>query len=635
MNPKIIIVCFFSILLSAGNSYSKDYSAVIDSLKRVNSKADIDKKVKAKTLYNLSWYYYAAQSFDSSISYSKQGLRYAVENNIDTVVQKSAVIAGAVFTIKSEHDSAIYYLRQGAVYFENNKSSKNDDGLAKIYSILANAYSETMKYNEAYILYDKSENIFIKKADTVGLVFNKIAKGNLFESLQLYDKALIEYNNAISLSIKSGNISNLRSAYNDISTVYKKTGDNESAKKYLFKAIDIMLHYIQLDFSGDSYHNLALLYSEQNKYDSAFYYSSLAINIFKKQHLVYREISARMSKCDFYLNLEQLAEMQKCFDSLGKVPEELNSKYFLLQSKLLFKKKNIEKAIGFSKQALLAAQKNKDIEFQKKAYELLYEENNEKHDFQQALKAHEKFMLFKDSMFNQEKSIAVQKVIVEKIIDEKNSEIKSGEIEHEKKLAGKNKLIWIAASIIIVLFSVMIVIYLMFKNKKQKAAHAELENELNKKIFETEIQAREKELELNKNTLLIYTKNLVEKNSLVEELNGKLKELESKHPEDHEKIEKINQLTSSKIITEDNWEQFKHLFGKVHEGFFFKLKKEYPGITTAESRLAALIKLNISSKEIASMIGISDDSVKKTRQRLRKKMQLDTEVGLEETIYKM
>lgn len=175
----------------------------------------------------------------------------------------------------------------------------------------------------------------------------------------------------------------------------------------------------------------------------------------------------------------------------------------------------------------------------------------------------------------------------------------------------------------------------MFKNKKQKMVHIELENELNKKIFQTEIQAKEKELELNKNTLLIYTKNLIEKNALLDELNNKLKELESKHPEDHEKIEKINQLTSSKIITEDNWEQFKHLFGKVHQGFFFKLKNEYPGITTAETRLAALIKLNISSKEIASMIGISDDSVKKTRQRLRKKMQLDAEVGLEETINKM
>jgi len=425
------------LLLSANKIYSKDYSAIIDSLKHVNSSINIDKNRKAKTLYNLSWYYYASQSYDSSICYSKKSFQYAVDNNIDTVVQKSAVIAGAVFTMQNKLDSAIYYLQKGAFYFEKNKKLEYDAGLAKIYSLLANAYSEEMKYNKAYIYYDKSEKVFIKTADTTGLIFNKIAKGNLFESLQLYDKALIEYNNAISLSVDSRKLSNLYSANNNISTVYKKTGDKESAKKYLFKAIDIMIRNNQQAFSGDSYHNLSLLYSEQNKYDSAFYYNGLAINIFKKQHLLYREISARISKCDFYLSVGNLAEMQKCFDSLKDVPDELYSKYFLLQSKLLYKKKSIDKAIDYARKSLAVAQKNKDIEFQKNAYELLFEENREKKDFQQALNAHENYLKFKDSMFNQEKSIAIQKVIVEKIIGEKDSEINTAEIEHEKKLAEK------------------------------------------------------------------------------------------------------------------------------------------------------------------------------------------------------
>ncbi len=635
MNHKLIIACLFCFILTEGEIYSKDYSSIIDSLKKVNSKINIETGIKGKTLYNLSWYYYASQSFDSSICYSKLALQYAFDKNLDTIAEKSAVILGAVFTMKTECDSAIYYLRKGASYFEKNNKIKYEGGLAKIYSLLANAYSEKMKYNEAYIYYDKSESLYIKTSDTSGLIFNKIAKGNLFESLQLYDKALIEYNNAIGLSISSGKISNLRSAYNDISAVYKKTGDKGNAKKYLFKAIDIMMQNNESDFSGDSYHNLSLLYSDQNRYDSAFYFNGLAISIFKKQHLLFREMSARITKCDFYFNIGQLKSMQICFDSIVEVPDELKAKYFLLQSKLLYKKNNVEKAINYAGQALLFAQKNKDIEFQKNAYELLYEENIKKHDFQKALIAHENYMMFKDSMFNKEKSIAVQKVIVEKVIEEKDAELKLKTIEHEKELTKKNILIWIALSVVICLLSLVIVIYLMFKNKKQKAKNAELEIELNKEIFQNEIQLKEKELELNKNTLLVYTQHLVEKNKLLEELNGKLKELQTQHPEDQGKIEKITMLTSSKIITEDNWEQFKHLFGKVHEGFFFKLKRDYPGITTAESRLAALIKLNISSKEIASMIGISDDSVKKTRQRLRKKMQLDTVDGLEETIFKM
>lgn len=61
------------------------------------------------------------------------------------------------------------------------------------------------------------------------------------------------------------------------------------------------------------------------------------------------------------------------------------------------------------------------------------------------------------------------------------------------------------------------------------------------------------------------------------------------------------------------------VFEQVFPHFFLELNKKYPDLTAAEVRLAALDKLNLADKVRGTMLGISADSVKKTRYWLRKK----------------
>lgn len=60
-----------------------------------------------------------------------------------------------------------------------------------------------------------------------------------------------------------------------------------------------------------------------------------------------------------------------------------------------------------------------------------------------------------------------------------------------------------------------------------------------------------------------------------------------------------------------------------------------PDITAAEKRMAALIRLHLNTKQMASMLGISTDSVYKIRQRLRKRLQLDDELATETFLTKI
>ncbi len=82
---------------------------------------------------------------------------------------------------------------------------------------------------------------------------------------------------------------------------------------------------------------------------------------------------------------------------------------------------------------------------------------------------------------------------------------------------------------------------------------------------------------------------------------------------------KLQQLNGAVLITEDSWNEFKVLFIQVYPSFFEDLHTRYPLLTPAETRLLALCKLQVSSRDMAGMQGISQESLRKARYRLRKK----------------
>jgi DNA-binding CsgD family transcriptional regulator len=70
----------------------------------------------------------------------------------------------------------------------------------------------------------------------------------------------------------------------------------------------------------------------------------------------------------------------------------------------------------------------------------------------------------------------------------------------------------------------------------------------------------------------------------------------------------------------------------VNKHFYTRLKQNYPEISANDLKICALIKLNLSIKEMAAILNISPDSVKTARHRLRKKLQLSTEENLTDFI---
>jgi len=66
----------------------------------------------------------------------------------------------------------------------------------------------------------------------------------------------------------------------------------------------------------------------------------------------------------------------------------------------------------------------------------------------------------------------------------------------------------------------------------------------------------------------------------------------------------------------------------VHNNFLTTLKIRFPDLSSTDLKLCAYLRLNLSSKEIAQLMNISLKGVEISRYRIRKKLNLATEINL-------
>lgn len=92
------------------------------------------------------------------------------------------------------------------------------------------------------------------------------------------------------------------------------------------------------------------------------------------------------------------------------------------------------------------------------------------------------------------------------------------------------------------------------------------------------------------------------------------------------------QLRKMNLLTADDWKRFYDLFEQSFPNFQARLKSHFPSLSPAEIRLFILLKLKLDNTEIAETLGISIDSVYKSRYRLRKKLGFTNEKDWENFI---
>jgi len=177
------------------------------------------------------------------------------------------------------------------------------------------------------------------------------------------------------------------------------------------------------------------------------------------------------------------------------------------------------------------------------------------------------------------------------------------------KATQKNTIIILLSLLV---FSVLLIVLYRYRSSK---------NEQKRKVIELKLKAKEVEEVRNKEELKSFTKDLVAKNKAIRDLNEQLALKENQISEfRNSKTQELKELNDIRILTDEDWKRFKLLFEKVYPGFFNRLNAIELNFTKGEKRLLALTRLDMDNQQIADALGISAESVSKSKSRLKKKM---------------
>jgi DNA-binding CsgD family transcriptional regulator len=179
-------------------------------------------------------------------------------------------------------------------------------------------------------------------------------------------------------------------------------------------------------------------------------------------------------------------------------------------------------------------------------------------------------------------------------------------------------------AIIVIFFLLMVILILLFNRFRMDAVREQEMLLIRKKRVDEKLKAAAESLNQ-------YTEHLKQNNIAIEKYKAEIAVLKAQTTSlaDTGHLEK---LMEAHIMTDENWDDFKKLFNKAHSGFFLNLRKNFPNLTDTDMRLLALIKLGLNNREMANMLGITVEGIKKSKQRLRKKMELTNDLDIEGVI---
>ena len=499
--------------------------------------------------------------------------------------------------------------------------------------------------DSAVALLDYSSKSFLKLNDTVSATYSLLEKAYVFENTARYASSYDALWTALILNDRRDDDKLKSIIFVRLGRIYSYNKRVDASLKYLKSSLELQKKRVKKLHLEKSelvpyYYSLAKTNRELERsgraqiyLDSCYLYFSNEIDIQPLAHLEYR--SKEYLDFEKAILLGRKGENEQAIEIMeGLLPyfQDNEPTYLVLIYKFLgdinLNLSNLNKAEELYVKSLKYSDDYKShVDFTPLVYEKLTElyllKNDYKNAFNSVKKAKELDAKFFDgrSSINQSLLEIKDNYRIEKDRQEKQiQEQYLKQLEQEEEIS-KLQLIILIGSI----FFLLIIGYGYFNYLRTKHT--------NEKIF----IEKNKELEIKKQQALIDIKNkelassalqLIEKDEFLKEIKSKVRV-----GTDKIKIHEINKvLRSISTNNNNNWDEFKHRFISVNKEFYNKIFEKFPNLSQSDQKICALIKLNMSSKDMARLLGISVESVHTSRHRIRKKMDLPRNVNLEDYI---
>jgi len=487
------------------------------------------------------------------------------------------------------------------------------DTLLAVRSLTESAinYGHLVQYQNAYDNLWNALFLADESQDDEAIVLVYLQLGRYYSFYKRKDTAIDYLNKALNLNKKmvevdSTNVEELIICYYTLAYTYRELGDGDQAKFYLDSCymhlngnIEYKIrHYLDVEY--------AQIQSINGNYQEAINSLLKVEPWFEKNSPSFRVLLFTYLG-DHYLKIGNLKLAEQYFEDALNISDKYKSHLDYIPtihkrlSSLYANKGDYKKA--FNSQKLLTELDAKYFDSRSEYTSTLLEIKDE-------------FRLTKETQ---------QKIIQKQRIAQLENEEKVNFLENSMLLV----------SIVFLLFAGLL--FFQFIRKKHK-----IEKSLNKKRRALEKrQAQElREIERKQSAELLELKNkelatsslkLIEKDGILESLKDRLKQ--NKGDINAAEVNKI--VRSISHSNSQNWDEFESRFLSINRNFYETLNKNYPKLSRGDQKLCALVKLNLSSKEMAKLMGISLESVHTNRYRLRKKLKLTKDVSLTEFVAKL
>lgn len=446
-------------------------------------------------------------------------------------------------------------------------------------------------YAQALNFYQRADHIFSVLNNPDALAANLADMGILYYYNKQIKRSREYYNKALAIYIRNKNLKGIAGVLGNVGHLYEKTHRYDSAFYYQHWALSTYTRANNRQGVAKIYENLGSIYEDLARYDSAYV-------SFKHSLQLYNEDNDETGSIEVINNLGDI--LRKTGKYKESLTESRRAMTIAARSGNIYQLASSAKDIG-------------------QAYELLRQPDSAYH-YSELSRRYYLDVYSKESVS--------QTAFLQVLYD---MDQKSNEIARLNNARNVNRVIGVSVAIVCVLLVILAMViisrqrlkikdqlaYSREKDALHEMTQLELENRrLQQNNLNQQLQVKTKELST-------HTLNLIRNNQLLEHLRSTLQAMVKEDKRDQKKqMQQIILQINESFSHEQHWKEFTVAFEQVHQSFFEKLKNYSTDLTSTDMRLIAMLKINLNSADIATLLGISTDSLRVSRYRLRKKLNI-------------
>lgn len=504
-------------------------------------------------------------------------------------------------------------------------------------------FAQAVHYGEQAMIIAQSLN------DTARIAKAYNGVGYMIFNQGKYDKSLEYLLQGLRLNESLGDSLAVHKSKFNIANVYVLNDNPRKALDYYLACEDYFSQRGLDQFSVKCWLNLGATYPDVQQYDSSYYYYQLALDYYEQENDEYHLAKVLDGLGQNRMDQEQYAAAIDHYQQALKYNQSVENqdgialnyrdlgRVYTLTGQYTTALDYLQRAVALSEEIDAPQQVIMNH------YEALAETHAVQGNYAQAYDYRLKYFEVYQEVYNQEKEEQMAELETEYQLDKKEQQIalQAQEIEllaQQNTIAGYQR--WGLIGGFLLIAALAGTWYNRQRLKYQKERELLEKDQLisQEKIKSAQLaqQQLQQKLDFKNRELTTHALHLGQKTELLEEVKSKINDVWAiANPRSKMELKQLKQLIRGDQMIENDWDSFIQHFKQVHPDFSQKLSAVASELTPNEIRLAMMLKMNLSSKEIASIANISPEGVKKARYRLRKKLNITSEENIQEYILQM